>query len=218
LSWPPDPRTTIWLFLGFAVLTFAYLQTVKLFWRLLGEIQSGTLEQTYLSPLPAWLTIAVGRVVAALVETAVVVGVLSLIFALLIGLRLTWRAEALAPLLFAIAGGVGYSLVIAGLTLVWKRIEMLQELLTALVMFVSGAILPLSRLPGWVAALSLPVFLTHPIAALRATLLDGRPIATLGRGGWVALTVTAAGWLVCGVVVFAVYNGIAKRTGSLTRY
>jgi ABC-type polysaccharide/polyol phosphate export permease len=218
LRWPPDPRTTTWLFLGFAVFTFAYLQTVKMFWRLLGEIQSGTLEQTYLSPLPAWLTIAVGRVVAALVETAVVVGVVSLVVALLVGLRLTWRAEALAPLLFAIAGGVGYSLVIAGLTLVWKRVEMLQELLTALVWFVSGAILPLSRLPGSVGALSQPVFLTHPIAALRTTLLDGHPIATWGTGGWVALTATAAGWLVCGVLVFAVCNGIARRTGSLTRY
>ena len=65
------------------------------------------------------------------------VGVLSLVVELLVGLRLTWRAEALAPLLRAIAGGVGFALAIAGLTLVRKRIERLQELLTGLVMFVS---------------------------------------------------------------------------------
>ena len=36
--------------LWFVPFIFFYMQVVKLFWRLLGEIQSGTLEQVYLSP------------------------------------------------------------------------------------------------------------------------------------------------------------------------
>src|SRR5919204_6555798 len=44
LAWQFDPHQTTWFFLGFVVFTFAYLQSVKMFWRLLGEIQTGTLE------------------------------------------------------------------------------------------------------------------------------------------------------------------------------
>src|SRR5215218_6355744 len=36
-------------FVGFAAFILFYLQSSKLYWRLLGEIQSGTLEQVYLS-------------------------------------------------------------------------------------------------------------------------------------------------------------------------
>jgi hypothetical protein len=74
------------------------------------------------------------------------------------------------------------ALLIAGLTLVWKRSAMLQELLTSLVMFANSAILPLSHPPSWVSAPSQPVFLTYSFAALLTTLLDGRPIATWGTG------------------------------------
>jgi ABC-2 type transport system permease protein len=48
---------------------------VKLFWRLLGEIRAGTIEQVYLSPLPSWLVAAAGRVLAALIETLILIGV-----------------------------------------------------------------------------------------------------------------------------------------------
>lgn len=218
LPWHLDPYRTTWLLLGFVVFAFVYLQSVKTFWRLLAEIQTGTLEQTYLSPLPAWLNIAVGRVAAAIVETTFVVGALYLIMSLLVDLQVTWRADVLAPLAFAVIGGAGYSLVIAGLTLAWKRVELLQEMVLVLIMFVSGAILPLANLPGWVATVAKPVFLTHPVAAVRTTLLDGQQIPTWGTGGWVWMSTTAVGWLALGVLAFGIGNRTATRQGSLTRY
>jgi ABC-2 type transport system permease protein len=93
------------MFLGFAVFSFVF--SVKMFCRLLAEIQTGTLEQVYLSPLRAWLTAAVGRLVAAMVETAFVVGALSLASALITDLQITWIAEVLAPIAFVMAGGAG---------------------------------------------------------------------------------------------------------------
>jgi hypothetical protein len=56
--------------LAFLPAMVLYFQAVKLFWRLLGEIQSGTLEQV---PAASWLVAAAGRVVAALIETLIVV-------------------------------------------------------------------------------------------------------------------------------------------------
>ncbi|MGH2409232.1 MAG: ABC transporter permease, partial [Chloroflexota bacterium] len=64
-----------------------------MFWGLLGEIQSGTLEQRYLSPLPSWL-LTIGLVVASLVEAALVAVLLYLGIDLLVhpAIHLQWAA------------------------------------------------------------------------------------------------------------------------------
>ena len=38
-----------------------------------------------------------------------------------------------------------------GITLIWKRVEMFHELAFGLMAFLSGALLPLDRLPAWMA-------------------------------------------------------------------
>lgn len=217
LDWHLDPQQTTWVFLGFITFSFVFFTSVKMFWRLMAEIQTGTLEQTYLSPLPAWLNIAAGRLVASLAETALVVAAITLITSLVADLQLTWSAAALAPLLLVIVGGMGHALIIAGLTLAWKRVELVQEMLTGIIMFISGAILPLANMPGWLSSMAKPVFLTHSIAAMRTTLQDGGSIATWGIGGWVWLIATAAAWLAAGVALFGVGSAVARRRG-LTRY
>src|SRR5690606_34944395 len=116
------------------------------------EIQSGTLEQTYLSPLPSWVHVVGGRVVAAIVETALVVAVMFGVTSVAADLDLHWRAEALLPVAMLIVGAVGLALIVAGITLVWKRIQMLNDLVLLGVMFFSGAVLPHSEMPAWAEA------------------------------------------------------------------
>jgi ABC-2 type transport system permease protein len=76
LDWSLDPRQAGWLFIGMATFTYTYLHMQTMFWRLLAEIQAGTLEQTYLSPLSSWVHVVGGRVLAAIAETTVVVAVM----------------------------------------------------------------------------------------------------------------------------------------------
>jgi ABC-type polysaccharide/polyol phosphate export permease len=218
LDWSFDPYHMTWILLGMAAFTFAYLHVQKMFWRLLAEIQTGTLEQTYLSPLPSWLHVAAGRSAAASVETGIVVAAMYGISSLFVDLQITWRADALIPVAFLLLGSAGFALVIAGLTLIWKRIEMLNDLLLLAVMFFSGAFIPLDRMPDWAQTAAMPLALTHGIAGLRTTLLDGHPLATWGTGGLAWLTATGIGWLVAGVAGFIGCERVAKRQGSLTRY
>ena len=79
LSWTLSSGRISLLMIAFVPAMFFYFQAVKLFWRLLGEIQSGTIEQVYLSPLPSWLVVAGGRVIWLLVTAAAypTVGVLA---------------------------------------------------------------------------------------------------------------------------------------------
>jgi ABC-type polysaccharide/polyol phosphate export permease len=219
LAWAFHPRQVSWLFLGFVPYSFFYLQTVKLFWRLLGEIQTGTLEQVYLSPLPSWLVAMAGRVVAAVVETLLVVGALYLAVYLVVPFHVNWRLEMVLPLAFIVVGGVGHSLIIGGLTLIWKRIEMINDLLLTTIMVFSGALVPLAPMPGWMAVIGRLLPLTHGVASLRSVLLDGRSFTVLGGdGSLIWLTGAAAVWFLAGVLFFQWAEAIAKGQGSLGRY
>lgn len=219
VDWSLDPYQTTWIFLGYVAFTFYYLQTAKLFWRLLGEIQTGTLEQVYLSPLPSWLIAAAGRVAAAVVETFFVVAAVFLVTDLVVDLEIHWRLDGLLSLLFLVVGAVGYSLVIGGLALVWKRIELINDALYMALFLFGGLLLPLDRMPDWVAAIARLLPITHAAQSLRNVLLDGRSFSTLhGDGGLIWLTATAVAWLIAGALAFHLGERIAKRQGTLSRY
>ncbi|MGH2811838.1 MAG: ABC transporter permease [Actinomycetota bacterium] len=217
ISWSFDKERMSWLFVGFVAFTFFYLQSVKLFWRLLSEIQTGTLEQVYLSPLPSWLIAAAGRVIAALVETVFVVSMMFAATSLFVDLELNFRAGAMVPLVFLVAGSVGYSLLIGGITLILKRVEMLADLMLTPVFIAGGLFIPLSAMPDWLAAVGRFLPITHAVESLRFALLGEKALATLwGDGGLVWVTVTAFSWVVLGIASFKWGERFAKRRGSLS--
>lgn len=217
-DWSFEPARTAWLFVGFSAFSFHYLQTQKLFWRLLGEIQTGTLDQVYLSPLPSWVIAAAGRVAASVAETTVVIAVLYAATRLAVPIVLHWHPDALAALAGLVVASVGYSLAIGGLTLRFKRLEILNDGLHMLVLFLGGALVPLSQLPGWMAAVGRLLPITHPIEALRLTLVDGHGLSLTGDGGLLWLAATASGWLLAGIAAFHLGDAAARRNGTLTRY
>lgn len=218
IDWTIDPRHAAWLFIGVAAFTYTYLHLQKMFWRLLAEIQSGTLEQTYLSPLPSWVHVVGGRVVAAVAETAIVVAVTFGVTSLVVRLDLQWRVDALVPLALLIVGAAGFALVVAGITLVWKRIQMLNDLVLLGLFFFSGAVLPPAEMPGWADAVGTPLFMTHAVAGLRTVMLDGDTLAWGGTGGLAWMLGTAVAWFASGLLVFRFCERIARRQGSLSHF
>lgn len=217
-AWSFDDRRSGWLFVGFGFGMFFFLQVQKFFWRQLGEIQGGTLEQVYLSPLPWWVLAAVGRVLASIIETFFVVGVMYISVSLTIGIDIDWRTVGLVPLAFLIVGAVGHSLIIGGLTLVWKRVEILNDMLLLILFFLGGMFIPLDDMPDWMAVIGRLLPITHPIEAGRAVLLDGDGLALTGDGGVLWMALLAAAWLAVGAAVFHRATQIVRRDGTLTRY
>jgi ABC-type polysaccharide/polyol phosphate export permease len=219
LDWRLDPTRVAPLLVGYAAFSFFYLQSAKLFWRLLGEIQVGTLEQVYLSPLPAWLVATAGRVLATVLETAVVVAVLSLVVFAVVPVHLVWQLQAVVPIGLIVASSAGYSLIEGGLTLIWKRVELIHDLVMGMMLFFGGALIPLDRLPGWMADIGRFSPLGQGVIALRAVLIDGRADFPLGGdGGLLWLIGTSAAYLLIGIATFTLGQSIARRQGSLGRY
>ncbi|MGH7758042.1 MAG: ABC transporter permease [Candidatus Dormibacteria bacterium] len=219
LHWSLDSRRTSVLVMWFVPFIFLYMQVVKLFWRLLGEMQAGTLEQVYLSPLPSWVVAAGGRVAAALVETIFVAAATYGIVNLFVPLHVGWSAAALLPALIIVVTGVGISLIIGGATLVWKRIQLAIDGALMLVMLTSAAALPLIAVPDWWANASRFFPLTAGVAGLyRALFLPQDVTSPWGMGGMVSMLVTAAAYLAAGILAFRLGERTAWRRGTLSRY
>lgn len=219
LTWSFDPLRVSPLLVGYAAFLFLYLQTAKLFWRLLGEIQAGTLEQVYLSPLPGWLVATAGRVLATVLETAALVALIYGVVVTLVPIQLFWRAQPLIPIAFIVLSSVGYSLIEGGLTLVWKRVELLHELLVSLMIFFSGALIPLDRMPSWMADVGRFSPIAQGIVALRAVLVNGQPAFPMyGDGGVLWLVGISLAYLLAGIIAFSLGEAAARGRGSLARY
>lgn len=218
-TWTLDSRTTSILVVWFVPFTFMYMQVVKTFWRLLGEIQAGTIEQVFLSPLPSWLIIAVGRIAAAFLETLFVAGSTYGIVSAFVRLHIDWNLAALLPLLLGMLASIGLSLMIAGATLVWKRIQMVNDAVLALVMIFSASALPLIAVPDWWATISHVFPLTDVVGGLYQTLFTDQPALTAwGLGGLIPMLAVSLGYLAAGVLAFVLGQRAARRHGTLGRY
>lgn len=219
LSWSLDSATTAMMVVWFVPFIFFYMQVVKMFWRLLGEIQAGTIEQVYLSPLPSWLVAAAGRVVAALAETLVVAAATYGIVSAFVRIHLDWTTAALLPTVMILVAAVGLSLIIAAGTLVWKRIQLVNDTVLLLVMLSSASALPLIDVPGWWATASHAFPLTDGVGGLDKALLAHQPVtAPWGIGGLVPLIGVSLAYLAAGIICFGLGERVAKRRGTLGRY
>src|SRR5260370_1350265 len=98
MNWALNGHQISLLIIAIVPAMFFYFQAVKLFWRLLGEIQAGTIEQVYLSPLPSWLTAAAGRLIAAIIEALLLMGVVYGIVSGFVTLHFHWTPAALVPM------------------------------------------------------------------------------------------------------------------------
>ncbi len=172
----------------------------------------------YLSPLPSWL-LTIGLTAASVVEASVLALLLFLGVELVVPVTIPLQWGAFLPLGMLVLSSVGYSLILGGLTLLFKRLEILKELFQLVVLIFGGVFISLDRLPGWMAAIARFLPLTPGIEALRKTLLDGVSLVSLATDGTLVWLVgTAAAYLVLGIAIFRWCERITKRRGTLGQY
>jgi ABC-2 type transport system permease protein len=219
VDWSLDSEPTSIMVIWFVPFIFFYMQVVKMFWRLLGEIQAGTIEQVYLSPLPSWLVAAAGRVVAAFLETLIVAAGTYGIVSVFVPVHIDWDAAAILPAVMVMIAAIGVSLIIAGATLVWKRIQLVNDTVLLMVMLFSASAVPLIDVPGWWADASHLFPLTDGVGSLYKALFTDQSVTTpWGIGGLVPLLITTVAYLAAGVLAFTLGERTAKRRGTLGRY
>lgn len=220
----PDPLVAPTL-IGMTAAMLLNQQLTRTFWGTLGELQAGTFEQLHLSPTPSTLLMLARQGSTALqaISVAAIFSTLALIpsaiaWDLDISLD-TSLARVAIPALAAIVGAAGLGLAVAGLTLLFRRLEVLVEVMFAAAFILGGVLIPLHQLSPPMAAIGrllLPI--AQPIAYARAILVNGHTLANAPIDwGLTWLLGQPLLFLALGLLTYHLAERTAQQRGSLGR-
>lgn len=172
---------------------------------LLFDRENGLLERVLASPVPRSAMLAGRFAFVVLLSSAQALAILGLAAVMGVGIVSGWTG--LVGVLVAV-GLLG-----AGLTMVSMALAFVLEnhadffalvgFLSLPLVFLSSALVPLHRMPGWMATLAMANPMTYAIEAVRALMLDG--------WSWEALALPAAGLAGFVVLSFAFATTLFRR-------
>ncbi|MEZ5247563.1 MAG: ABC transporter permease [Acidimicrobiales bacterium] len=182
------------------------------------EQNEGTLEAVLTTPTPIWTVLVASHAVAfvfVLAETALLVLIGLGVFGA--GIPLLGMVQA-TPILFLVAlSFVPFGVVSAAFIILVKRGDPFSGPAEQLTLLLSGALYPLSVLPGWLESVTRLIPATYGVRATRAVVqTDAGLTDVLGDIGVLLAFVLLA--LPLSLVVFRWAIGTAKRAGTLGTY
>jgi ABC-2 type transport system permease protein len=183
------------------------------------ERWEGTLEYTMMAPVRRWTQLLGSCLYAmayGLVHTAAMLVVLVLFFPQLDAGSMN-LVTAAAFMLLGSFSFVGIGMMAAILPLLYvERGAQMTFVLQSCLLLVSGVYYSIDVLPGWMQVLSHLSPATYVLDAVRAGLLDGRPVTDLVHD-IVPLVVMGTLLIPAGLWAFNRAERYAKRTGKLKR-
>jgi ABC-2 type transport system permease protein len=200
----------IWSYLGivFEILT----ETVA--W----ERWEGTIEYTFMAPLPRavhLLGMGAFAVLYGVLRTAALFAVVALFF----GLDFPGADFGAALVLLGVASVsfVGVGMITAVLPLISpEKGAQLGFIAQGLLLVVSGVYYPVEVMPGWMQAIATVSPATYALHGIRASVLDGAGLGAVWGDLWPLLVLGAVA-IPAGVLVFRAGERYAKRHGKLKR-
>lgn len=175
------------------------------------EAQWGTLERLYLSPL------GFGSVLGATVVADLLWSSLQILVHLLLALLITGQTLVIDPLtvvplvLLAAAPFLGVGLAVGGVTLVVKRLESAMTLFTFVLIGLIAV--PVKQFP---VTRALPVVQANDM--LGRAMREGVRLWEFPLVDHAILLGVGVGYLLAGIVVFRLFLGRARRSGTLGDY
>jgi ABC-2 type transport system permease protein len=163
--------------IGFLVYVVAYLLLVKVVAGILEEMNTGTLEQMHLSPLPPWL-LSVGLMAAVMVEGVLVAGLVGGALALGLGIEfpgLSWTV--LVPAALTLLDVAGFALLMGGIALTVASIGAINHVIYSMIGMLNGAYVPVYAYPDWLQVIAKLVPSTLGIDVMRRILIEDSSLA-----------------------------------------
>ena len=177
----------------------------------------GTLEIILLSPTPLSQILVYSSLYGYLFTS--IRFVLYLLLGLLFGLDMhdANYVAAVALLIMAVASFASLGIVIASITMVIKRGDTINTMVSAAFVLLGGAIYPVTVLPAWMQSLSQLLPMTHALEGMRLALMGGYSTEQL-LPQFLALFAFSAVLLPIGFCTFWLAVRWTKITGSLAHY
>ena len=180
------------------------------------EARTGTLEQLFLVGLrPSWVFI--GRSMGIFLNYSIRGLIMAAILALILGIWQALTFVAVVVFILTAAGALGMGFALAGLALIYKRVEGMLHLIWQMLVFFTGALAPIQNV--YLNTISKALPLTWGIDCLRAIYITGATATTLWQDGLLpGLLVNTAFYVILGSVLFAWGQRQARRLGVLAHY
>ena len=213
-----DPTQLPPILIGYLVHFYATFVVIDVSFILREEVQEGTIEQLFMTPMPVEL-IFLGRIIATLVLTTVkaIIGLGTL--ALLLKITVPVTLAAIPVLLLTLVAITGLGLMLAAITLLTKRTQALAILVGNVLLFVSGTVLPISYLPYPVQLFAKTLPTTQGIIVLRSLLINSHTLGDVWANGSLGLLlITTTLYYLGGLVLFAWCVRAVKKQGTLGQY
>jgi len=179
-----------------------------------GERRSGTLSLLLASPARRTL-LFVGRALPVIV-TGFAVSLFTLLAGSLV-LGVSLPARSLAPLVLVLCvtafSCTGLGLATAAVALRVRQAAVLSNIMVGLLLIFSGANVPMSALPPWMAAVSRELPLTHGIVAARH--LAGNTSGTTFLRDLATEAAVGVAYLVVGLLMLRVFEAQSRRHATL---
>jgi len=182
------------------------------------EMFTGTLETIYLSRTNI-LLVLVGVSLFSLFTNIVVISLTLLLAVVIFGIKIHFGNIMLAFLILILTylSMLGLGMIFAGITIITKSLGQIISIFTLLISFLSGVILPVSLLPGFMQTISRFIPLTYALDALRSVLLMGAGLEQI-QGSLLPLLLISIILIPIGYKTFFFCLGIAKKQGSLGQF
>ncbi|HUZ00301.1 MAG TPA: ABC transporter permease [Thermomicrobiaceae bacterium] len=160
--------------IAMAVLFTAIFSGVSVIW----DREFGFLKEVLVAPIPRW-SMALGKALGGS-TTAMIQGILMLIFAPFVHVSLTAGGVlALLPLVFITAFSLSsLGLLIASRLKSMEGFQLIMNFLMLPLFFLSGALFPLTNLPGWLTVLSRIDPVAYGADAIRRVTLNTSALPT----------------------------------------
>lgn len=161
------------------------------------------------------LGVAIFAVLNGLFRSALLLGVIALLFDIDLGggnLAGATLMLAVGSLIFI---GVGMMAAVLPLLFTERGAEM-TFVISSVLLLVSGVYYPVAVLPGWMQPAARVSPATYVLEGMRAAILDGAPLTALWPVLWPTLLIGLL-TIPAGVLVFSAVERYAKQTGRLTR-
>ncbi len=179
------------------------------------EINVGTLEQTQLSSAPPELQV-LGRLAALAVEGLAVAVTLGVIFAVVFDLHFDLRPAVVVPAALTVVAGLGYGLVITGLTVRLTSIGAVTHVVNMAVQLFGGMLVPVALFPHGLETFARFLPITLGVQALDATMAGEALSSTWSDGTLPLLVAYAAASFTLGMAIYSRNIHRARRQGGLS--
>ena len=182
-----------------------------------GERRSQTLPALLASPANRF-AVFLGRALPSIATGVVVASTSFAICAAVLGVHIPASRLAGVALAAVVSsfGCTGLGLCLGALGLRGRNVSVFADVIAAFLLVVSGANVPLHRLPGWVQAISSGIPLTHGIQAARA-IADG---ASVGGAGHLLITelAIAGAYFGAGLALLRIFEYEGRRSAALETF